>query len=269
MAGAPVDRYGVLEQSQADSDAEIALEELRLLGFTTLDGGFSVEALDDLRTRFERARADYADFSAAFAIETDVVRVLPFFDRTFFDVLFNDRLHDFLKGVLGEYYIVNQVNGLINGAGTESYSQAPWHRDLPFRHLTMSRPIAVNALFALDDFTVENGCTRVIPGSHKVENFTSNAVIHRVEKYVTVTAGTYVLLDCMTYHRGGVNTSSRDRRAVNHVFTIPAWRQQLHLPSIFGPNPDLSDSQKKMLGYGLEEFRSHEDWFRSRVSRDV
>lgn len=262
-----VERYGVIEQNHAQSESDIALEEMRLLGFTTLDSGLSPDFIDELRGRFERVRSDYANFSADFVVETDVVRVLPFFDRTFFQVLFNARLHEFMQGVLGDYYIVNQVNGLINGAGTGNYSQAPWHRDLPFRHLTMSRPIAVNALFALDDFTVENGCTRVLPGSHKVENFCSDEVVHRVEKSVTVSAGTFVLLDCMTYHRGGVNTSANDRRAINHVFTIPAWRQQLHLPSIFGPDAELTDSEKKLLGYGLEEFRSHEDWFRSRVSK--
>lgn len=262
-----VERYGVLEQSEANSESDIALEEMRLLGYTTLDSGFSAEFIEELRSRFEKARIEYAKFAATVQVESDVLRVLPFFDRTFFRVLFNARLHEFLGGVLGDYYIVNQVNGLINAAGTGSYSQAPWHRDLPFRHLTMSRPIAVNALFALDDFTIDNGCTRVLPASHKVESFSSNEVVHRVEKFVTVTAGTFVLLDCMTYHRGGINNSTRDRRAVNHVFTIPAWRQQLHLPSIFGPDLDLSDAEKKMLGYGLEEFRSHEDWFRSRAGK--
>lgn len=262
-----MERYGVLEQNQASSETELALEEIGLLGFTSLDSGFSSDFLDELRTRFQRVQSDYAKTHVGFQTETDVLRVIPYFDRTFFRVLFNDRLHDFLRCILGAYYIVNQVNGLINRAGVGSYSQAPWHRDLPFRHLTMSRPIAVNALFALDDFTVENGCTRVIPGSHKVENFSSDEVVHRVERHVTVEAGTYVLLDCMTYHRGGVNRSARDRRAVNHVFTIPAWRQQLHLPSIFGPDPGLSDSEMRILGYGLEEFRSHEDWFRSKASR--
>lgn len=267
MGGGRVERYGVLEQSQALSDSDIALEEIRLLGYTALDGGFSEEFMAELRSRFEQVRVDYSRVLADFDVEPDVLRVLPFFDRTFFRVLFNARLHEFLSGILGDYYIVNQVNGLINPTGTHAYSQAPWHRDLPFRHLTMSRPIAVNALFALDDFTVENGCTRVLPGSHKVESFSSDEVVHRVEKFVTVKAGTFVLLDCMTYHRGGVNKSTHDRRAVNHVFTIPAWRQQLHLPSIFGPDPDLSDAEKKMLGYGLEEFRSHEEWFTSRAGR--
>ena len=261
--GEAVSRYGVLQQSQAVTEADIALEELGLLGFATLDSGFTPEFIEDLGRRFEDVRTRYPDVAAPFKAEPDVIRVLPFLDDVFFTVLFNDRLHELLGKVLGDYYIVNQVNGLINPAASSDYSQAPWHRDLPFRHLTMSRPIAVNALFALDDFTIENGCTSVLPGSHKVEEFCSDNVVLRNAKPVTAKAGTFILLDCMTYHRGGNNRSTGDRRAVNHVFTIPAWRQQLHLPSIFGPDLTLAEAQKKILGYGLEELRSHEDWFRN------
>lgn len=258
-----VSRYGVLQQNQASSETDIALEELSLLGFAKLDSGFTPEFVEELSRRFEDARIRYPGMAGPFDVEPDVIRVLPILDDVFFTVLFNDRLHELLGKVLGDYYIVNQVNGLINPAGSSDYSQSPWHRDLPFRHLTMSRPIAVNALFALDDFTIENGCTSVLPGSHKVENFSSDDVVLRNALPVTAKAGTFILLDCMTYHRGGINRSGGDRRAINHVFTIPAWRQQLHLPSIFGPDVDLSPEQKKILGYGLEEFRSHEDWFRN------
>lgn len=261
------EQYGVLEQCHAQSASEVALEEFDLLGFTTLDSEFSEDFINELSARFERVREDYKEFTQSLDAESDVIRVLPFFDPTFFQVLFNVRLHEFLKKILGDYYIVNQVNGLINPAGGGRYSQAAWHRDLPFRHLTMSRPIAVNALFALDDFTLENGCTSVIPASHRVEKFPSEVMIPRVQEAVTVRAGTFVLLDCMTYHRGGLNGTGRDRRAINQAFTIPAWRQQLHLPSIFGPDIDLGPAEKKILGYGLEEFRSHEDWFNFRARK--
>lgn len=261
MASEVVSRYGVLQQSEAVTGVDIALEELALLGFATLDSGFTPEFISELGRRFEGARSRYPEIAAPFDTEPDVIRVLPYLDEAFFKVLFNNGLHDLLSRVLGDYYIVNQVNGLINPGGNTEYSQSPWHRDLPFRHLTMSRPIAVNALFALDDFTIENGCTSVLPASHKVENFCSDEVVRRNARPVTVQAGTFILLDCMTYHRGGINRSAGDRRAINHVFTIPAWRQQLHLPSIFGEDVNLTAAEKKVLGYGLEEFRSHEDWF--------
>ncbi len=187
--GELVSRYGVLQQNQAVTETDIALEELGLLGFAKLDSGFSPEFIGDLGRRFEDARARYPEIAAPFDAEPDVIRVLPFLDDVFFKVLFNDRLHDLLGKVLGDYYIVNQVNGLVNPAGRSDYSQSPWHRDLPFRHLTMSRPIAVNALFALDDFTIQNGCTSVLPASHKVENFSSDELVLRNAQSVTAKAG--------------------------------------------------------------------------------
>lgn len=262
-----VERYGVLEQNDGQTDVDLAAEELNLLGYTVLSGDFSDDFLNILSERFASVRTDYFSRFSSFNFETDVIRVLPFFDDIFFRVLFHPKLQLLLKQLLGDYFIVNQVNGLINSAGSENYSQFPWHRDLPFRHLTMSRPIAINALFALDDFTLDNGCTYVIPGSHKVEKFPSDLLVGRAEAPVTVKAGTFICLDCMTYHRGGFNATTADRRAINHVFTIPAWRQQFHLPSIFGPSIDLSEGEKMVLGYGLDEFRSHDDWFASKLNR--
>ena len=32
---------------------------------------------------------------------------------------------------------------------------------------SVNRPLAVNALFAIDDFREDNGATVIIPGSHK------------------------------------------------------------------------------------------------------
>lgn len=264
-----VKRYGVTEQNVAHSEVDLCAEELSLNGYTTLASDFSNEFLDTLSDRFSRAHGGYVARFSSYGFENDVIRVLPYFDEIFFQVMFNTKLHQLLERLLGTYYIVNQVNGLINPAGSDSYSQSPWHRDLPFRHLTMSRPIAINALFALDDFTIENGCTFVIPGSHKVEKFPSNLLVERCENPVVVKAGTFICLDCMTYHRGGRNMSRSNRRAINHVFTIPAWRQQLHLPSVFGSSVKMSEAEKKILGYGLEEFRSHDDWFDFKTSRGV
>ena len=39
-----------------------------------------------------------------------------------------------------------------------------------------------------------------------------------------------LVLDCMAYHCGGTNRTALDRRAVNHVYTIAMFRQQIDLP---------------------------------------
>jgi hypothetical protein len=264
--------YGVLERNKTSDEYDVLVEEIFLNGFTTLHSGFAEDSLERFSVEFERARCSYFDefknYSLTLISEQDVIRVIPNYSSYFFEVLFNKHLHKLLKKILGKYYIVNQVNGLINrpvSNGGQGYSQLPFHRDLPFRHVVFSRPLAINALFAIDDFTVNNGATRVIPGSHKMEKFPSDSAVDRLQKKVTVSRGTFIVLDCMTYHAASENLTSRERRAINHVFTIPAMRQQLFLPSVFGEKFEFTESQRKILGYDLNEFRTHEDWFNSRA----
>lgn len=263
-------RYGVKEASEARDDIDVAIEELELLGFTALDAGLDEARLDALSEAFDRAadtyRADAArrGFDLAAVKEADVIRVLPQAAPEFLAVACNERLHTLLGRMMGDYYILNQANGLINPANNKGFSQAAFHRDLPYQHFVVSRPIAINALFALDTFTLDNGATHVIPGSHKRERFPSEETIRRLSRQVTVPRGTFIVLDCMVYHAGGTNRSPNDRRAVNHVFTIPMFRQQIALAPIFAGTEGLTDWQKRLLGFGLEEYASVERWLESR-----
>lgn len=263
-------RYGVKETMSARDELEARGEELTLLGYTTLDAEIPEAELDALSAAFAQGEALYkgraGDIDLPSLQEGDTIRVLPAVSPQFWNVVFNDRLHKLLSHLLGDYYILNQVNGLINRANGSKYSQLAYHRDLPYQHFVCSRPIAVNALFAVDDFTIENGATRVIPASHHVEAFPSDATVLRLEKQIAVPRGTFVVLDCMVYHAGAINRSKADRRAVNHVFTIPMLRQQLHLPSIV-ESKTFTGWQKKVLGFGLEEYRSTEAWLASRAAR--
>ena len=266
-------RYGVKEALVAKDDIDVLVEEIRLLGYTSLASGLSETELDTLSGVFDAAeqryQADAAEKSLDLAAigERDTIRVLPAMAPEFWQVVFNERLHRLLGQCLGDYYILNQANGLINRANASRYSQAAYHRDLPYQHFVSSRPIAINALFAMDEFTIENGATRVIPASHTREPFPSDDTVRRLEKQVTVPRGTFIVLDCMIYHAGSTNFSANTRRAVNHVFTIPMLRQQIHFPSVIGYDRDLSDWQRKVLGFGLDEYRSVDEWLAARSSK--
>lgn len=265
-----IDHYGVLEQCPGETILDVMEEQLRLLGYTVLDSGLDAETLDTLSDYFDAAEKPYMQQAAAAGHElramgeNDTIRMLPVQQPEFWKIVFNAPLHQLLQRLLGHYYILNQANGLINRGGGSKYHQAQYHRDLPYQHFTSSRPLAINALFAMDDFTLENGATRVIPASHHREPFPSNTLVAQTEKQVTVKRGSFIVLDCMVFHAGSTNTTAQDRRAVNHVFTIPLLRQQFHLPSVLGERNEFDATQKKILGYGLEEFRSLEDWFTSR-----
>ncbi len=257
--------YGVLEQHVNRDRIDQIVEELRINGFSLLSSDLSSSSIAEYSNRFDAVNECYQNqFEHNIKScdgEKGVIRCLPSFDAAFFEILFNESLHTLLARVLGSYYICNQVNGLINPPNDSSFSQLPWHRDLPFRHLTFSRPIAINALYAVDEFTLENGCTQVIPGSHRSEEFCSAEAISNLKKPVVCKAGDFIILDCMTYHCGTLNNSDKNRRAINHVFTIPALRQQIHLPSIFSNASDFTYQQRKILGYGLDHPRSIDEWF--------
>lgn len=257
-----IGRYGVHEQHPGNSALDIIEEKIRLLGYATLDAGFTEQQMDVFSDLFDATASEYAQHAYEqgrdlHALnENDTIRMLPTQKAAFWDIVFNPQLHALLERLLGGYYILNQVNGLINRGNNSEYHQANYHRDLPYQHFTSSRPLAINALFALDDFTLENGATRIIPASHKRSAFPPDALVREVEKQVAVKRGTFIVLDCMLYHAGSTNTTLKDRRAIKHVFTIPMFRQQVHVPSVLGDGVSFSDWQKKVLGYGLEEFNS-------------
>jgi hypothetical protein len=166
------------------------------------------------------------------------------------------------KLIIGKF-ILNQQNGVINPPG-ETYNQGAWHRDLPYQHYVSNTPLAVNALFCVDDFTPENGSTFVLPASHRAVNFPSASYIQRNALQVEAKAGQYILLDCMLFHAGGFNRSNVNRRAVNHVYTIPYFKQQIKLSELL-KNVDLRPDQMDLFGFNYQEPISIDQYLNNRI----
>jgi ectoine hydroxylase-related dioxygenase (phytanoyl-CoA dioxygenase family) len=168
---------------------------------------------------------------------------------------------------MGAGFILNQQNGIVNPAGAKTYSQSSYHRDLPYQHFVSSRPLAINALFCLDPFTLENGATFVIPASHKQEAFPSDPVIAAQAKQIEAPAGSFLVLDCMTYHCGGINRSAQDRRGVNHVYTIAMMRQQIDLPAYLGDDFTADLRMRQLLGFNHPTARTVEEFISLRKAK--
>jgi len=80
----------------------------------------------------------------------------------------------------------------------------------------------VTALFMLDDFTPDNGATRVVPGTHRQmatvpKSFAQPLAHHPDEKLVTGKAGSLLLMNGHLWHSGTRNTSNGPRRVVQMV----------------------------------------------------
>ena len=266
----PVASYGILTRDESTSNEEIAIEQVRRLGYAILDSDFSAADLERFSAVFDQTRTQYVkshgEARLRAADELHTIRApLTAGSSVFIQLATHPKLLAVLEKLIAGKFILNQQNGIINPPG-QTYNQGAWHRDLPYQHYVSSTPLAVNALFCVDDFTFENGSTFVLPATHKVPNYPSQEYIQRNALQVEAKAGQYILLDCMLFHSGGFNQTRKDRRAVNHVYTIPYFKQQIRLPDLMS-HLDLSDSQKEIFGFRFTEPLSIERYITNKLDQ--
>src|SRR6516162_5718911 len=136
----------------------------------------------------------------------------------------------------------------------------------PISTLCQLPPIAINALYCVDDFTKDNGATHLLPASHKQESFPSDAYALKHSAQITARAGSFIMMDCMTFHRGGVNNARAKRRAINHIYTIPHIKQLIDIPALLGEE-DMDVYVQELLGYSYDLPRSIDDFLKTRNNR--
>jgi ectoine hydroxylase-related dioxygenase (phytanoyl-CoA dioxygenase family) len=262
-------RYGVNEQTVSETDTDFACESIRHLGYAVIDGGYEPAWLDALSNAFERAlRRQYAERGGIEALraidEHNTIRLPMAYEPVFLELAANPKILEICRRLISRYVVLNQQNGVINPPRAEKYNQGAWHRDLPYQHFVSSRPLAINALFCLDPFSVENGATKVLPASHRQEAFPSNRFVEAEAATIAAPAGCFIILDCMMFHSGGVNMTDRPRRAVNHVYSIPLLRQQIDLPDALGDKFVTDGKLRQLLGYEVRTPRSVAEYLASR-----
>ena len=259
MSKAPsVSMYGVREATSSADELDVLAEQIRLRGYAVLSSGYSSSHLDRLSEAFDQAAITYektystkADLSALNELNT--LRAPLALDKHFLDVAREPKVLALANKLIGGQVILNQQNGVINPPSSGEYNQGHFHRDLPYQHWISSHPLAINALFCLDDFSSLNGATRVVPASHKSEPFPTPETVEEIAVSIEAPRGSFLILDCMVYHSGGANSTSHPRRAINTVYSTPILKQQISIPTLLGDDFEAGDPElRSFLGYGWE-----------------
>ena len=110
--------------------------------------------------------------------------------------------------------------------GPESAAQ-PIHRDqwaFDFFPFPMGHDSTFATMWALTDFTEENGATRVIPGSHKLEDRLEFSEADT--EPAVMDAGSVLLYTGSLYHGGGANRSDATRSGLIVHYTLGWLRQE-------------------------------------------
>ncbi len=116
---------------------------------------------------------------------------------------------------------LTQVIAIGPGESAQAIHRDQWAFDFfPFPD---GYEVQCNTLWAMTDFTEENGATRVIPGSHRYEDrleFTEADT-----EPAEMEAGSVLLYTGALYHGGGANRSQAVRYGLNLTYAV-AWLRQ-------------------------------------------
>lgn len=263
--------YGVRETTRVANEAERHAEEIRIRGFTVVRRLVNAELLQTACSRLDRAyAAQAAEIGGEDRLrkinEANVVRGLLLADAFFLQLATEPRILAVVSALLGEHFILQQQNGVINPPSADNH-QAAWHRDLPHQHFIVSRPLALSALWCLDAFNEQTGGTQVLPASHKIETFPSEEYVGTHGTGIIADAGDALVFDSMLFHRAGDNRSQRLRRGVNHVYALPFLKQQISFPRALRSLPPQDPFTRRLLGFDSEPSDSILEWRQRRLEK--
>ena len=127
------------------------------------------------------------------------------------------------------------------------------HRDqwaFDFFPFPAGTDVQCNTLWALTDFTEENGATRVIPGSNHWEDRLRPA--GNETEPATMTAGSVLFYTGSLYHGGGANRSDQTRAGINLTYCRSWLRQEENQYLACPPEiaRTLEEPLLRLMGYG-------------------
>jgi hypothetical protein len=150
-------------------------------------------------------------------------------------------------------------------------SAQPWHTDDGHTSLTPPHDLlGVSTFWALDDTTVENGATEVLPGSHRwsetefpgvlkeqdfatEEDATGDPGVHPDAVQVTMPAGSLMIARADLWHRGGANRSDTARCLITPQYCA-GWLRPLESMLLSVPPKHavaLPQRVRELLGYSI------------------
>lgn len=190
---------------------ENAVYELDVYGFTVVERVLTDDQIASMREVLMRLNDEVGEERGGEGSCWHVSN-LPTLDPIFFPVIDHPRILPILEHFLEKSLILGSLNSRIvrPGDGDQGF-----HSDIPAEMLNMASPVMMNTVWMLDDFSQQNGGTRVVPGTHK------SGLGHpppgvEVKYYVqpSAPAGSVLVFNGQCWHAGGANQSNANRHAL-------------------------------------------------------
>jgi len=223
------------------------LERVARDGYTIVEDAIEPALLDALARDLERIEREARIVPASNIFEgTNTVRIYNLLARgeLYASVPVHPRVLPIVERVLDEGCLVSSLSSIAIDPGEAAQLL---HADdqtipLPRPHV----PLVCNTMWALTDFTADNGATRILPGSHvrdRAPLFGEEVETRAAE----MRRGSVLIYHGSLWHGGGANRTDRRRLGVGWVRQQENQQLGIPLDVARGFSPRL----RKLCGFGL------------------
>jgi ectoine hydroxylase-related dioxygenase (phytanoyl-CoA dioxygenase family) len=229
-------------------------DSLDKLGYVVVERFLGPDMLEEVRSRVEELyEAEGENAGSEFRKEAGSRRLANLVDKgeTFQRLIAMPRVLELVGHVLGDRFKLSSFNA--RSANPYSSEAQPLHCDAAA--LPDDKGFWVcNTIWLLDDFTLENGATRVIPGSQKwarlpQEVLADPVAVHPEEVLLTAPAGSVVVMNTHAWHGGTANRTGNHRRALHAFYCRFDKPQQQYQKRLLRPETQarLSPELRRLL----------------------
>jgi ectoine hydroxylase-related dioxygenase (phytanoyl-CoA dioxygenase family) len=214
-----------LQLPRPTRDRSQALADIEHFGLAIIEEAMAPQEIDGVRNRIvEQAAAEREAGVASLEHEGANQRVWNLINKgqIFAEILQKPLIREMMTHILGGSFTISSYTANIAGRGGE---EMMLHSDQGYVPLEIDIPLVANIMWMLDDFTGENGATRVVPGSHRARRH-PEAIDRSAAVPATGPAGTALVFDGRLWHGTGRNLTERPRHGLLTYFSRPFIRPQ-------------------------------------------
>jgi hypothetical protein len=239
------------------------VEQLDEAGWVCLPGAMAPSFLEEARAEVERLwEAEGENAGAEFRKEPGARRLANLVDKgaVFERVVSHPPVLEAVRHVIGDDFKLSSLNAR---STDPMWPEAqPLHCDAGALADESGYSIC-NTIWLLDDFTAENGATRIVPGTHRARQLPQLALrdpqaAHPDQILVLGKAGDVVVMNTHAWHGGTANRTAMPRRALHAFFTRGDKPQQQYQKALLRAETQarLSPALRRILA--LDDPRNDE-----------
>jgi ectoine hydroxylase-related dioxygenase (phytanoyl-CoA dioxygenase family) len=225
-------------------------DELARVGYAVvrdvLDDGEIQTVRDALAPHLERGPRGRNPFEG---YDTQRVYCLVAKSRGFDRLILDPLVLDVTERALGPNFLLTATLAIDLHPGETAQD---FHYDDVFYRIPRPRPpVSISTLWAIDDFTADNGATLIYPGSHRWGDERPRELPEVVT--TEMPAGSVLIYAGTLVHAGGANTSDGCRLGVSIQYCAAWGRQQENFMMALGKDGarQLPPRLQELIGYSI------------------